>query len=74
MLDRFFVALARTAKRLLRAEAQGVQQATDMVEVVRDAEVPLDERGHAATRPQVGSVPRGPGTSDQQLAQLLLLV
>jgi hypothetical protein len=72
-LDRFFVALAGTALRLLRAEAQLVQQTTDMVEMVCDTEASVDQLRYATAGPQIGVVPGLFCSRDQQVAQFVLL-
>ena len=55
-----FVAFDGPALRLLRAPAQRVQKAADVVDVITDAEDFVDNLGNARASPEVRSVARSP--------------
>ena len=60
-----FIPLDGTALRLLRAPAQSVQQAPDMVDMITDAECLADDLADTRTSPQICGIPRCPGSAKQ---------
>jgi hypothetical protein len=57
MAHGLFVPLDGAALRLLGAPAQSMQEPTDMIRVIANAEAPADPLRHTRTGPQVGGKP-----------------
>ena len=73
-LDGRCVLLEDHALRLLGRKAQVVQDATDIVRVVRHAKLLAGDVRHAAAGPQVGAIPGGQRTGLQEDDELVFLL
>lgn len=73
VLDLKFVSFKCPAFRALRRQAQGVQQAADMIDMIRDAPPFADQGGHARTGPQVGRKTCRFGATNKPLFQTMFL-
>ena len=60
-----FIPLDGTALRLLRAPAQSVQQAADMVDMITDTKRLVDDLADTRTSPEICGIPRCPGAAKQ---------
>ena len=69
-----FVALDSFARGFLRAPVHGVQQPTNVIDVIAHAEAALDMFGDARTGPQIGSESCRLRPAQQLLLQLLALL
>lgn len=68
-----FVSFNCSAFRTLRRQAQGVQQATDMIDMIRNIESVPNQLGDSGTSPEVGRKSRGLRSSFQPSQQSLFV-